>query len=137
MNMFWLLVSMLFYHGVCISSSNTNVNVSTKTRVVKVGAIFSFNSSVGKVAHVAIKAAIEDVNDDPTILNGTTLKLAEQDSKLDNEFLGIVEGIFSVTSPFCSFTNFHPFHDAQVIEFHTVYIFRLLLKTVRYFGTKA
>lgn len=119
--MFWLLVSMLFYHGLCISTSNTSVHVSTIPSFVKIGAIFSFNSSIGKVAKVAIEAAIKDVNDDPTILNRTMLKLAVQDSKLDNEFLGIVEGTFSVTSPFCSFTNFHPFQDAQVIKFHSLY----------------
>ncbi|XP_050241506.1 glutamate receptor 3.6-like isoform X5 [Quercus robur] len=93
MNMFWLLVSMLFYHGLCISTSNTSVNISTMPSIVKIGAIFSFNSSVGKVAKVAIEAAIKDVNDDPTILNRTMLKLAVQDSKLDNEFLGIVEAL--------------------------------------------
>lgn len=121
MNKFWLLLSMLFYHGLCISTSNTSVNVSTIPSVVKIGAIFSLNSSIGKVAKVAVEAAIKDVNDDPTILNRTMLKLAMQDSKLDNEFLGIVEGTFSVTYPFCSFTNFHPFHDAQVIKFHSLY----------------
>ena len=136
MNKFWLLLSMLFYHGLCISTSNTSVNVSTIPSVVKIGAIFSLNSSIGKVAKVAVEAAIKDVNDDPTILNRTMLKLAMQDSKLDNEFLGIVEGTFSVTSPFCSFTNFHPFHDAQVIKFHSLY-FSPSLQTLRYFGTKA
>ncbi|XP_023893526.1 glutamate receptor 3.6 [Quercus suber] len=93
MNMFWLRVSMLFYHGLCISTSNTSVNVSTISSVVKIGAIFSLNSSIGKVAKVAVEAAIKDVNDDPTILNRTMLKLAMQDSKLDNEFLGIVEAL--------------------------------------------
>ena len=130
MNKFWLLVSMLFYHGLCISTSNTSVNVSTIPSVVKIGAIFSLNSSIGKVAKVAVEAAIKDVNDDPIILNRTMLKLAMQDSKLDNEFLGIVEGTFSVTSPFCSFTKFHPFHGAQVIKFHGLYFSRPFTNSV-------
>ena len=109
MNKFWLLVSMLFYHGLCISTSNTSVNVSTIPSFVKIGAIFSFNSSIGKVAKVAIESAIKDVNDDPTILNRTMLKLAMQDSKLDNEFLGIVEGTFSVTSLFFFIHKFSSF----------------------------
>ncbi|GMY11076.1 glutamate receptor 3.3-like [Fagus crenata] len=91
MNMFWLLVLMVFCNGLFMRTSTTSV--STRPNVVNIGAIFSFNSSIGKVAKVAIETAIKDVNDNPAILNGTTLKIAMQDSKLSSGFLGIVEAL--------------------------------------------
>jgi ionotropic glutamate receptor len=68
------------------------VSVSTRPNVVNIGAIFSFNSSIGKVAKVAIEAAVQDVNSNPAVLKGTQLKLAMQDTKQSSGFLGIVEG---------------------------------------------
>ncbi len=116
MNMFWLLVLMVFCNGLFMRTSTTSV--STRPNVVNIGAILSFNSSIGKVAKVAIETAIKDVNDNPAILNGTTLKIALQDSKLSSGFLGIVEGtlILCNISFFCPFTNFHSFLDTQVKE---------------------
>jgi ionotropic glutamate receptor len=93
MNMFWLLV-LIFCYGLFIGTG-AGVRVSTRPNVVNVGAIFSFNSSIGKVAKVAIEAAVEDVNSNPALLKGTKLKLAMQDTKLSSGFLGIVEGTFS------------------------------------------
>ncbi|GMY11074.1 glutamate receptor 3.6-like isoform X2 [Fagus crenata] len=89
--MFWLLVLMVFCNGLFMRTSTTSV--STRPNVVNIGAIFSFNSSIGKVAKVAIETAIKDVNENPAILNGTTLKIAMQDSKLSSGFLGIVEAL--------------------------------------------
>ena len=58
--------------------------------------------SLGKFAKVAIEAAVEYVNSNPALLKGTKLKLAMQDTKPSNGFLGIVEGTSSKTS-FCLF----------------------------------
>ncbi|XP_059440451.1 glutamate receptor 3.6-like [Corylus avellana] len=91
MNMFWLLV-VIFCYGLFIGTG-AGVRVSTRRSVVNVGAIFSFNSSIGKVAKVAIEAAVEDVNSNPALLKGTKLKLAMQDTKLSSGFLGIVEAL--------------------------------------------
>jgi ionotropic glutamate receptor len=66
----------------------------------------SFDTSIGKVAKVAIEAAVEYVNSDPGVLNGTKLKLSMQDTKLSSEFLGIIEGTSFETSSVCSFTIF-------------------------------
>ncbi|KAB1201732.1 Glutamate receptor 3.6, partial [Morella rubra] len=66
---------------------------STRPDVVNIGAILSFNSSIGKVAKVAIEAAVEDVNSNPAVLNGTKLKLEMRDAKLSSGFLGIVEAL--------------------------------------------
>ncbi|PKI57045.1 glutamate receptor 3.6 [Punica granatum] len=66
--------------------------VSTRPDVVNVGAVFSFGTMIGKVAKVAIEAAVNDVNSDPTVLNGTKLKVTMQDTNYSG-FLGIVEAL--------------------------------------------
>ncbi|XVE66491.1 hypothetical protein DITRI_Ditri08aG0083600 [Diplodiscus trichospermus] len=60
-----------------------------KPDVVNVGAIFSFNTINGKVAKVAMKAAENDINSDPSILGGRKLSIALHDSNF-NSFLGII-----------------------------------------------
>ena len=65
-------------------------NISTRPSVVNIGAILAYKSIIGKVAKVAIEAAIEDVNSDPTVLAGTKIQLTMQDSNYHG-FLGIVE----------------------------------------------
>jgi ionotropic glutamate receptor len=102
MHIFWLLV-MILYSEHFIS---TCTGASTRPDAVNIGAILSFNTSIGKVAKVAIEAAVEDVNSDPGVLNGTKLKLSMQDTKLSSGFLGIIEGTSFETSSVCSFTIF-------------------------------
>lgn len=68
----------------------TDTNTSTRPRSLNIGAIFSFNSTIGKVAKVAIQAAVDDVNSSSDVLKGTNLNISMQDSS-QNEFLGIVE----------------------------------------------
>jgi ionotropic glutamate receptor len=91
MHTFWLLV-MILYNGHFISTASTGA--STRPNVVNIGAILSFDSSIGKVAKVAIEAAVDDVNSSPMVLNGIKLKISMQDTKLSREFLGIVEGMY-------------------------------------------
>ena len=79
MHMFWLL-AMIFYSGHFIISSSIGTTSSgsgssTRPDVVNIGTILSFNSSIGKVAKVAIEAAMDDVNSNPVVLNGTKLKV--------------------------------------------------------------
>ncbi|XP_016652522.1 PREDICTED: LOW QUALITY PROTEIN: glutamate receptor 3.6-like [Prunus mume] len=90
MNIVWLLVLMVFYN--VVASNGGSTNVSTRPEFVNVGAVFSFNSIVGKVAKVAIEAAIEDVNSDPAVLGGTKMIVKMQDSNYSG-FLGIVEAL--------------------------------------------
>jgi ionotropic glutamate receptor len=94
MNMFWLL-GVIFCYGLFIGTGS-GVRVSTSPNVVNIGAILSFNSSIGKVAKVAIEAAVEDVNSNPAVLKETKLKLATQDTKQSSGFLGIIEGTSSL-----------------------------------------
>lgn len=85
MNKIWLLLVLVFFNSEPFSYGDTRPNF------VNIGAIFSFNSTVGKAAKVAIEAAVDAVNSDPSVLNGTELKLKMQDTTY-NAFLGIVEG---------------------------------------------
>ncbi|KAI8009094.1 Glutamate receptor 3.7 [Camellia lanceoleosa] len=58
--------------------------------VVNVGAIFSFNSVIGRVAKAAMEAAASDINADPRILSGTELKLIREDTNC-SVFMGSIE----------------------------------------------
>lgn len=59
--------------------------------VVNVGAIFSFDSVIGRVANAAMEAAASDINADPRILSGTELKLIMEDTNC-SVFMGSIEG---------------------------------------------
>ena len=59
--------------------------------VVNIGAIFTFNSVIGRAAKLAMETAVSDVNADPKILNGTELKLIPEDANC-SAFLGSVGG---------------------------------------------
>ena len=98
MNRVWLLVVVVLCHE--IFSHGVVTNVSTRPGFVNVGAILSNKSIIGKVVKVAVEAAIEDVNSDPTVLVGTNIRLTMQDSNY-NRFLGIVESkLFIITLVF-------------------------------------
>ncbi|XP_039006309.1 glutamate receptor 3.2-like isoform X2 [Hibiscus syriacus] len=60
-----------------------------KPNVVNVGAIFSFSTTNGRVAKVAMKAAENDINSDPSILGGKKLSITLHDSNFSS-FLGII-----------------------------------------------
>lgn len=56
-----------------------------------VGAIFTFDSTIGRVAKVAIDAAEDDVNSDLSVLRGTRLEIIMRDTNCSG-FLGMMEG---------------------------------------------
>lgn len=76
----------LFANGACNNAS------FSRPAVVNIGAIFTYNSTIGRVARVAINAAVDDVNSHPTVLAGTKLVVKMQDSDC-NAFLGMIGGI--------------------------------------------
>ncbi|GMH24530.1 hypothetical protein Nepgr_026373 [Nepenthes gracilis] len=80
-----------FYNGVYATDLRTTGN-STRPDEVNVGVILASDSITGKVAKVAIEAALHDVNSDPDVLSGTTLKISMLDSNFSG-FLGIVEAM--------------------------------------------
>lgn len=89
MNIALLLLFMVLCDG--SSSSGLVTNVTTRPKVLNIGSIFTFDSVIGKIAKQAITIAVEDVNSNPHILNGTKLSLKMQNTK-SSDFLGIVEG---------------------------------------------
>ncbi|KAG9442553.1 hypothetical protein H6P81_018407 [Aristolochia fimbriata] len=88
MKLIWLL-GLLVSYGVISDGANS---IPRRPPTVHVGAIFTLNSTIGKVAKVAIDAAIDDVNSDPNILRGTRLVLTTQDS-MCSAFIGVVEAL--------------------------------------------
>ncbi|BAF20601.1 glutamate receptor 3.4 [Oryza sativa Japonica Group] len=59
---------------------------------VSIGALFTFDSVIGRAAKVAIELAVADVNRDDGVLNGTYLSVVEQDTKCSG-FIGIIQGL--------------------------------------------
>lgn len=80
---------LVIYGGLVLTVVCKNVS---RPAVVNIGAFFTYNSTIGRVAKVAINAAVDDVNSDPSVLRGTKLVVQMQDTKCD-EFLGIVEAL--------------------------------------------
>ncbi|XP_004287716.1 PREDICTED: glutamate receptor 3.6 [Fragaria vesca subsp. vesca] len=89
MNITWLLLLMVLFNG-CASHGATNT--SRRPEIVNVGAMLAYNSIVGKVAKLALEAAVADVNSDPSILNGTKMVVGMQNSNFSG-FLGIIEAL--------------------------------------------
>lgn len=58
---------------------------------VAVGALFTYDSTIGRAAQLAIELAVDDVNADRTVLAGTQLKLITQDTNCSG-FVGIIDG---------------------------------------------
>ncbi|KAK9725677.1 hypothetical protein RND81_05G161800 [Saponaria officinalis] len=75
-----------------IFATNGDTNSSKRPEVVTIGAIYSFDSVIGKVAKVAIQAAVDDVNSSPQVLHGTKLNISMKNSNF-NGFLGFVEAM--------------------------------------------
>lgn len=65
---------------------------------MNIGSILRFNNTIGGVSVVAVHAALEDINSDPTVLNGTTLQVDMRDTNCDDVFLGMIEGRLGVIS---------------------------------------
>ncbi|KAB2602536.1 glutamate receptor 3.2-like [Pyrus ussuriensis x Pyrus communis] len=82
MNLVWL-VSILV---VCIQGS---AEAASRPPVMNVGAMFAAGSINGKVLKIAIEAAGNDVNADPSILGKTKLSISFHDSNYSG-FLGLI-----------------------------------------------
>lgn len=80
----------LFSIGYCKS-------VSSRPAVVNVGALFTLDSTIGRVAKIAIEEAVKDVNSNSSILHGTKLTITMQNSNCSG-FMGMVEGTLYSTS---------------------------------------
>eukprot|EP01018_Ginkgo_biloba_P018042 Gb_41411 [translate_table: standard] len=76
-----LVVFVLVMTPNCMSAENA------RPASVNVGALLAYNSIIGKVARIAIQLALEDVNRNTSVLNGTRLVLTMMDSNC-SAFIG-------------------------------------------------
>ncbi|KAK2975681.1 hypothetical protein RJ640_027784 [Escallonia rubra] len=90
MNLVWVVL--LVFCNACSSDGGVSNNVSKRPDVVNIGSILTFESVIGRVAKVAMEAAIEDVNSNPAVLAGTKLKLTMHDSNFSG-FFSIIEAL--------------------------------------------
>lgn len=79
-----------------------NIVYCEKPCVVKVGAVFTFDSGIGRGAKIAMEMAVEEVNSDPEILKGTEMKLIMEDLRC-SVFMGSIKGSLSLLSFLCDF----------------------------------
>ncbi|KAK3155837.1 hypothetical protein QOZ80_2AG0099330 [Eleusine coracana subsp. coracana] len=84
-------------------------SLAGRPSIVNIGSIIRLNSTIGGVSAVAIQAALDDINSDPTILNGTTLHVIMRDTNCDDGFLGMVQAlqfmetdVIAIIGPQCS-----------------------------------
>ncbi|KAG8387018.1 hypothetical protein BUALT_Bualt03G0209500 [Buddleja alternifolia] len=87
-----LLISFLWVAMKGNAINGNSSSVSEEPKIVNIGALFTFNSAIGKSAKPALVAAIEDVNSDSNILNNTKLNLILQDTNCSG-FLGTIEAM--------------------------------------------
>ncbi|KAJ6399763.1 hypothetical protein OIU77_020338 [Salix suchowensis] len=85
-------ISCLFLFCLLFSTSGYSRNVSSRPAVVNIGAIFTFESTIGRVAKIAIQEAVKDVNANPSILHGTKLKIYMRNTNCSG-FLGLAEAL--------------------------------------------
>ncbi|KAH7692079.1 Ionotropic glutamate receptor plant protein [Dioscorea alata] len=106
MRLMYIFTIITIYHGLLFKI--LNVNADTRPTIINVGVVFNFNSTIGEVAAIAIQAGVDDVNADPTILQGSKLAVMMHDDKC-NGFTGMVEvlklmgkQVVGVVGPQCS-----------------------------------
>lgn len=88
----WLVMGILADAAGNSSSNSSSLPSLSRPSAVTIGSLFTQDSVIGRAARPAIKAAIDDVNKDSSILAGTELKLLEYDTNCSG-FLGTVEAL--------------------------------------------
>lgn len=90
MDLIWVFPLVFLYLG--LFSFGSSNNVSSRPAVVNIGALFTFDSTIGRVAKIAIEEAVKDVNSNFSILHGTKLVVKMHSSNCSG-FLGMVEAL--------------------------------------------
>lgn len=94
------VVLVSYFSFLCgLFSSGYSKNTTSRPAVVYVGAIFTFDSTIGKVARIAMEEAVKDVNANSSILHGTKLVVKMHNSNCSG-FTGMVEGTKLPFSPY-------------------------------------
>ncbi|KAF0902283.1 hypothetical protein E2562_015508 [Oryza meyeriana var. granulata] len=76
----------------CLALGAAVSAAGARPREVSIGALYTYNSVIGRTAGLAIELAVNDVNADRTVLAGTTLNLISQDTNCSG-FIGIIEAL--------------------------------------------
>ncbi|KAL0440474.1 UNVERIFIED_CONTAM: Glutamate receptor 3.3 [Sesamum latifolium] len=90
MGVFLILLLWLLSFGVL--SNGLSANASSRPAVVNIGAIFTLDSTIGRVAKIAIEEAVKDVNSNSSVLQGTKLNVDIRNSNCSG-FFGLVEAL--------------------------------------------
>ncbi|PIA46687.1 hypothetical protein AQUCO_01500318v1 [Aquilegia coerulea] len=83
MNLAWCLLFLSVFSFAGFS------NGASRPTVVNIGAIFVLSSISGQVSKIAMEAAVNDVNSDPSVLGGSKLKITIHDSNASG-FLSLI-----------------------------------------------
>ncbi|KAH9607575.1 hypothetical protein KSS87_003540 [Heliosperma pusillum] len=78
-------------------SNNASTSASSRPKSVDIGVLFTFNSIIGRAVRPAIEAAVDDINSNPSILNGTKLNIIVHDTNCSGYI-----GTIGATDPFLS-----------------------------------
>lgn len=90
MTLIWFILLLFLHFGAF--PYGFSKNISSRPAVVNIGAVFTFESTIGRVAKIAIEEAVKDVNSNSSILLGTKLAVKMQDSNCSG-FFGMVEAL--------------------------------------------
>ncbi|KAF9686594.1 hypothetical protein SADUNF_Sadunf02G0005500 [Salix dunnii] len=82
----------VFLFCLLLSTIGCSRNLTSRPAVVNIGALFTFESSIGRVAKIAIQEAVKDVNENSSILRGTKLNVDMRNSNCSG-FIGMVEAL--------------------------------------------
>ena len=90
MGRFPLLLLFIISLSLAIITRSQSSNPQNITSI-NIGALYTYNSIIGRAVRIAIELALEDVNSDRTILPDTKLNVISQDTNCSG-FLATIEG---------------------------------------------
>ncbi|XP_061363093.1 glutamate receptor 3.4-like isoform X2 [Gastrolobium bilobum] len=93
--LFLLLVFCLWIPTEVVGRTGTtiaNSTISSRPSVLRIGALFTFDSVIGRSAKAAIMAAVDDVNANTSILHGIKMEVIVHNTNCSG-FLGTVEAL--------------------------------------------
>lgn len=79
--------------GKGVANDSSMPSSFSRPKSVNIGALFTFNSVIGRAVKPAIAAAVDDINSNSSLLEGTTINLIFHDTNCSG-FLGTMEGSF-------------------------------------------
>lgn len=86
-----LCFSFTLIAAMAATASDNNTISGSRPSEISIGALFTFDSTIGRAAKPAIELAVDDVNKNSSVLAGTRLRLFTQDTNCSG-FLGTIEG---------------------------------------------